>query len=294
MGQSLLQRLSSVLITTRNVERAQKKLNLEASKLIQWSTSKELTLPNEPAIRSVVNLMGESIAEGRWTEDKKKRIRDSRVDGTRKLVQGLLQQDRLPSVFVSASAIGIYGDPGESVVEESHEHGTGFLTDVCEEWEAEANKLAEHGVRVVNLRIGIVIGMNGGALQKLVPIFKCCLGGRLGSGRQWMSWIHESDLVSMIIWALENEEVSGPVNATAPNPIRNSEFTSALAKSIGRPALFPAPKFAVRLALGEFANSLFFSQRVVPAVAMNKGFAFQFPTIAGAIDDAINQEDKPK
>ena len=233
-------------------------------------------------------MMGESIADGRWSDERKKRIRESRVKGTRHLVDALIELGTLPKVMVSASAIGIYGDSGESIVEENHQHGSGFLTDVCQEWEEEANRLTQHGVRVVNLRIGIVLGAEGGAMEKMIPMFRWCLGGNLGSGKQWMAWIHLDDLLAMVCWAIENESVIGPLNATAPNPVRNSELTKALAKAVGRPAFLPAPKFGLRLVLGEFANSLFFSQRVVPAAALAGGFQFQFSDVKSALAEIVN------
>ncbi len=287
VGHSLVHRLDHVSVTSRNSTKARIQLGDSVEHVIQWDPAIEpLKLSPGPAFDSVVNLMGESIAEGRWTAEKKARIRNSRVEGTQKLVAALVESGNLPRVFVSASAIGIYGNCGEATVDESHRHGTGFLTDVCEDWESATEPLSKLGVRVVHLRIGIVLGDQGGALEKLKPLFRWCLGGPLGSGTQWMGWIHVQDLVAMILWSIKNDSVSGAVNATAPNPVRNSEFTKALAKSVGRPAILPVPRFALRLALGEFAESLFFSQRVVPAVALANGFDFLFPDIQTAIDAA--------
>ena len=243
--------------------------------------------PDETHFDKVVNLMGESIAEGRWTDAKKKRIFDSRVTGTRQLVDGLLATGKPPSVFVSASAIGIYGDSGEALVDESYPINDIFTSSVCQAWEAEANRLISHGTRVVCLRIAIVLGDGGGAIDKMLPIFKLGLGGKLGSGKQWMSWIHVDDLIGMINWSLENPNVSGPVNATSPEPARNAEFTQALAKAVSRPAFLPAPWFALRLVFGEFANELFFSQRIVPKVALDQGFKFKHPKLADAIADVV-------
>lgn len=290
VGQSLIKQLEHVCVTSRNRTKAMSKLGDSIDQVIEWDPSNEpLSLVDAPRFDCVVNLMGESIAEGRWTPEKKDRIRISRVEGTRKLVEALIASGNLPRVFVAASAIGIYGDSGESIVEEDHEHGTGFLTDVCEQWESATQRLSDHGVRVVHLRIGIVLGSQGGALEKLAPLFRWFLGGRLGNGKQWMAWIHVQDLVSLVLWAIENESVSGPVNATAPNPVRNSEFTRELAKSVGRPAILPASKFGVRLALGEFADSLFFSQRVIPAVALANGFQFRYPDVRSAINSALKK-----
>ena len=290
VGRELIKRLEDVVVTSRNAKRAQHKLGNANLKVIEWRdpASEGLQIPSDFKFDSVINMMGESIADGRWSDERKKRIRESRVKGTRHLVDALIELETLPKVMVSASAIGIYGDSGESIVEENHQHGSGFLTDVCQEWEEEANRLTQHGVRVVNLRIGIVLGAEGGAIEKMLPIFRWCLGGNLGSGKQWMAWIHLDDLLAMICWAIENESVSGPLNATAPNPVRNSELTKALAKAVGRPAFLPAPKFGLRLVLGEFANSLFFSQRVVPAAALAGGFQFQFSDVKSALAEIVN------
>lgn len=290
VGRELIKRLEDVVVTSRNAKRAQHKLGNANLKVIEWRdpASDGLQIPSDFKFDSVINMMGESIADGRWSDERKKRIRESRVKGTRHLVDALIESGTLPKVMVSASAIGIYGDSGESIVEENHQHGSGFLTDVCQEWEEEANRLTQHGVRVVNLRIGIVLGAEGGAMEKMIPMFRWCLGGNLGSGKQWMAWIHLDDLLAMVCWAIENESVSGPLNATAPNPVRNSELTKALAKAVGRPAFLPAPKFGLRLVLGEFANSLFFSQRVVPAAALAGGFQFQFSDVKSALAEIVN------
>ena len=290
VGRELCKRLGQVTITSRNRAAALSKFSRSQDGLdvIQWDASAEpIALPRDVHFKSVINMMGEPIAEGRWNSKKKKRIRASRIEGTHRLVEGIIESGKFPQVFVSASAIGIYGDAGEDVVEETNAHGAGFLTDVCVQWEQEAMRLQEHGVRVVCLRIGIVLGSQGGALEKMIPLFRLGLGGNLGNGNQWVAWIHIDDLVSLIEWSIENKSVSGPVNATAPNPVRNKELTKVLAAALKRPAFLPAPKFALRMALGEFAESLFFSQRVVPGVALNHGFQFQFSDIESAIKDLV-------
>jgi uncharacterized protein (TIGR01777 family) len=255
VGQYLLPKLDHAILTTRNIQRAKAKVGEHGNQFVKWSDG--LSLDPDLQVDSVINLMGESIAEGRWTEAKKKRIRTSRIDATQSLVAEILKLKRRPKVLVAASAVGIYGDPGETVVDESHPAADGFLADVCKDWESANLELEQHGVRVVLLRIGIVLGQGGGAMEKLLPLFKLGLGGNLGNGKQWVPWIHVEDLASMMLWAIENESVSGPVNGAAPNPVRNSEMTQAIAKAVGRFALIPAPKFALRLALGEFANSLY-------------------------------------
>ena len=277
-----------VIAVSRNADKAKSALGDDVHDVISWNpTKQDLDLSNEKApVEQVVNLMGESIAEGRWTAAKKKRIYDSRILGTRRLVDSLIATGTPPKVFVSASAIGIYGDSGEEIVHEDHQSDSNFTGSLCHEWEAEALRLAEHGTRVVCLRIGIVLGAEGGALEKMLPIFRLGVGGRIGAGKQWVAWIHVDDLVSMINWSLESN-VAGPVNATAPNPVRNSELTKQLAAAVNRPAFIPAPWFALRLALGEFANTLFFSQRVVPTVATDHGFKFKFPNLKSAIEEAV-------
>ncbi|QEG21380.1 TIGR01777 family oxidoreductase [Mariniblastus fucicola] len=287
VGGYLVPKLDRTILTTRDVERAKKKAGADGDEFLEWSD--DLKIDPTTKIESVVNLMGESIAEGRWTDEKKKRIRSSRIDSTRTLVDQILKLEQRPKVMVSASAVGIYGDPGEVIVDETYPPADNFLGDVCVDWENEALRLAEHGVRVVLIRIGIVLGRGGGAMEKMLPLFKMGLGGRLGSGKQWVPWIHVDDLAGMILWAIENDSVSGPVNASAPNPVRNSEMTQAIAKAVGRFAILPAPKFALRIALGEFANSLFSSQRVVPGVANEKGYSFQHSTIESALDEIVDK-----
>jgi hypothetical protein len=238
------------------------------------------------SIRAVINLMGEPVS-GRWTERKKNQIRQSRVTGTRNLIEGLVGCERIPEVMISASAVGYYGDCGEAKITESNPPTNDFLGQVCQAWEQEANRLATHGTRIVNLRIGIVLDKNGGALKEMLPIFRLGLGGRLGSGQQWFPWIQLDDLVALIEFCLDHP-IHGPVNATAPNPVRNREFTERLAQQLGRIAFLPAPGFALKLALGEFANSLLSSQRVVPDKALAAGFEFQFPELSGALRASLS------
>ncbi len=288
VGNHLLPMLDDVIVTSRNAARAKQKLPAGVE-VVQWDPmAGPVELPADKRISAVVNLMGDSIAEGRWNAAKKKRIRDSRVLGTQNLIRGLIDSEQKPDVFVSASAVGFYGDAGEAVVTESHPAGKGFLTDVSRQWEEAADEIADSGVRVVKLRIGIVLGPDGGALEKMIPLFKLGLGGKLGSGNQWFPWIHVTDLARMIQWAISTPSANGAFNATAPAPVRNAEFTQQLAKSVNRWAVLPAPKFGLKLALGEFANSLFFSQNVVPEKALAEGFEFQFSELPAALTDIVN------
>lgn len=288
VGRYVIERVDDPVVTSRNRQGALNKLGDSVSDVIQWSPQSDpLVLDPKMNCRAVVNLMGDSIAEGRWTEEKKKSIRDSRVEGTLKLVEAVSKLEKKPDVFVSASAVGFYGDPGDAEVTESHPMGEGYLPEVCKQWEDAADTVAALGVRVVKLRIGIVLGRDGGALEKMIPLFKLGLGGKLGSGKQWFPWIHVEDLAGMIDWAIRTPTASGVYNATAPNPVTNGQFTAALAKSLNRWAILPAPKLGLRIALGEFANSLFFSQRVIPERAVEEGYNFQFAELDGAIEDVI-------
>ena len=277
VGKQLAKSHPNILVSSRNPDSARKKLAGHVTDVVPWTAGQEAVdlNPFEP-IDAVVNLAGESVAEGRWSESKKKRIYDSRVVGTRKLVQSIKQMDRKPSVLISASAVGIYGNTGDHEVDETHASGTGFLADTCVDWEREAKAIEDAGIRLCILRIGIVMSLQGGALARMLPIFKSGLGGRLGNGRQYFPWIHIQDLVSMISWAIENENARGIYNATAPVPVTNREFTRQLSVALSRPAFLPVPAFALRLALGEFATSLFDSQKVVPQAAKRDGFKFRF------------------
>lgn len=236
-----------------------------------------------------VHLAGESIAGGRWTEEKKRRIRDSRVEGTRLLSQTLAGLRDKPSVLVSASAIGFYGDRGDEVLTESSAPGDDFLSRVCREWEDETRAAAEAGVRVVNLRIGLVLSREGGALERMLTPFKLGAGGRIGSGEQYMSWVALDDLVGIIKRALSDESLSGPVNAVAPQPVTNAQFTKALGRALNRPTVLPVPAFAARLAFGEMADALLLSSaRVEPRRLTDAGHSFAHPGIDGALRHVLN------
>lgn len=230
----------------------------------------------------IIHLAGEPVAQ-RWTPEAKNNIRDSRVIGTRNLVSAIGKLLHRPKTLICASAVGIYGDRGDEILLESAKAASGFLPDVCSAWEAEADRAIEHGLRVVKIRIGIVLGADGGALASMTPLFRAGVGGVLGSGKQWMSWIHVDDLVGMIQFAAENQSVSGVLNGVAPNPVTNREFTSNLASALHRPAFLPAPEFVVKLVYGEMAQILFASQRVQPQAALKAGFQFQFPQLPAAL-----------
>jgi uncharacterized protein (TIGR01777 family) len=240
-----------------------------------------------PETDAVVNLAGEPIAEGRWTSPRKATILASRIDATRVVVEAIRTAATRPRVLVNASAIGFYGPRGDETLDEAAPAGEGFLAEVCRRWEAEAFRARDLDVRVVALRFGVVLGPGGGALAKMLLPFRACLGGRLGSGKQWMSWIHRDDVVGLVLAALGADAYAGPVNATAPTPVRNRDFTAALARAVHRPAMLPVPGIALRLALGEMASMLLTGQRVVPAAATAAGFVFRHPELDAALAASV-------
>ncbi|MFQ5418350.1 MAG: TIGR01777 family oxidoreductase, partial [Myxococcota bacterium] len=225
------------------------------------------------------------IFAGRLSAARRRRIRRSRIDSTAALVRALaeLPESRRPRVLVCASAVGFYGDRGEERLDEDSAPGTGFLSEICCDWEAAAGGGREHGVRVVQLRLGVVLAREGGALSRMATAFRMGAGGRLGSGRQWFSWIHIDDAVALILSVLADPCYSGPVNATAPEPVRNAELTRALARQLRRPALLPVPAFALRAALGELSGELLGSRHVTPARALAAGFEFALPELGLAL-----------
>ncbi|MEO8050622.1 MAG: TIGR01777 family oxidoreductase [Acidobacteriota bacterium] len=233
---------------------------------------------------AVVNLAGEPIVQ-RWTAAARERILNSRVQGTHSLVDALRQLP--PAVLVSASAIGYYGSRGDEILTEDSPAASDFLGQVAIDWEREARAAEQFGVRVVILRSGIVLGPGGGALAQMLPPFRLGVGGRLGTGEQWMSWIALDDLVSLIEFAILSPDLSGPVNAVAPNPVTNSVFTRELAAALHRPAIIPVPAFALKILFGEMSQALLASQRVIPQAALRAGFQFQFPQLGEALRNAI-------
>ncbi len=243
-----------------------------------WNTSERPPLNSVPRMDAVIHLAGEPVAQ-RWTPAVKHRIYDSRVEGTRNLLAALRDLKHKPRVLISASAIGYFGDRGDEVLTEASGKGTGFLADVCADWEREATKAREFGCRVVPVRIAAVLGRDGGALPRMAKPFQLGLGGKLGTGRQWMSWVHVNDLVRLLTFAAETEDVCGPLNGTSPEPVTNAAFTKALGRALHKPAPWSIPKFAMKLAVGELADFLFDSARVLPEAAVRAGFCFQFPEL---------------
>jgi len=234
---------------------------------------------------AVIHLAGEPVAQ-RWNAQVKERVRASRIDGTRNLVLALSKLPNRPQTLICASAIGYYGSRGDEVLTESSGPGSDFLAEVCAAWERTAREAEGLGIRVVSIRIGIVLDARGGALARMLPPFRLGAGGKLGSGRQWMSWIHLTDLAALFRYALVNP-ISGPINGVAPNSATNSDFTRALAAALHRPAIFPMPAIALKLMFGEMSEVLLSSQRVRPQAAESAGFRFQFPDLSPALADLL-------
>lgn len=232
----------------------------------------------------VFHLAGESIASGRWNDEKKRKIRESRVRGTQLLAKTLAQLTDRPGTLITASAIGYYGNRGDEVLTEQSRAGTGFLSDVCVEWEDATTPASAAGIRVVLARFGIILDKKGGALAKMLPPFRMGIGGRIGDGKQWMSWIALDDVIAGLQFVAENQRISGPVNFVAPNPVTNAEFTKSLGKVLSRPTLFPVPAFGARLAFGEMADALLLSsQRVEPVCLKIENYSFRFSNLDAAL-----------
>jgi uncharacterized protein len=251
----------------------------------RWQTPAKMDLTGHAA---VINLAGESI-DRRWTAGNRRRFHESRVGLTRQLVShlGELPTSMRPTVLINASAVGIYGDRADEKLDENAAHGSGYLADLCREWEQAAFPARALGVRVVTPRIGVVLGRRGPAFEKLRLVFKAGLGGRLGSGRQWMPWIHVADLRAALLHALLTETLTGAVNCTAPHPERNADFTRKFARALHRPALIPVPGFALKLGLGGFGGALLAGQRTQPLALQEAGFHFRFPTLELALADLL-------
>lgn len=277
--QQLEQQGHEVVVLTRNVPKAALILGSKC-KYFQWADT--TTPPPAEAfqgVEGIINLMGESIGEKKWSEEQKKKILNSRVIGTAKLLEAVSKLEKKPKVLVSTSAIGIYGNRRAEELDENSAPGSGFLAEVCKAWEGEANKAQKLGLRVAIIRVGVVMGKNGGALTKMVPLFKLGVGGKLGSGDQYMSWVHVEDLAAMFVTALTDESISGPYNGTAPYPATNSDFTKVLGKVLRRPAILPAPEFALKTILGEMSAIVLEGQKVLPKKFKEKNFHYRYPTL---------------
>ncbi len=248
----------------------------------RWDAGQAPPLDSVPTFEAIIHLAGEPIAQ-RWNSDVRRRIRESRVEGTRQLVTAISKLRYKPSVLVSASAVGYYGDRGDEILTESSGPGSDFLAQLCVDWEREALHAREVGLRVVLIRIATVLGREGGALKQMLTPFRLGIGGKFGNGRQWVTWIHVDDLIQLLIFSAENSSVEGPLNGSAPRPVSNAEFTRVLAAAVHRPAVFRIPKFALKLALGDVAEFVFKSERVIPEATERAGFGFQYPEIEAAL-----------
>ncbi|MEQ1876084.1 MAG: TIGR01777 family oxidoreductase [Bdellovibrionia bacterium] len=273
-----------LLLLSRDPSNAEKKLALKA-KYIKWPPPAQ----SLEATDAVIHLLGESIAEKRWTAAQKKEIRDSRVESTRELVTQLKALKKPPRILLAASAVGYYGSRGNEVLTENSKPAADFLAEVCVEWEREAQAYESIG-RTVRVRTGVVLSAKGGAFPKMMMPFNLGAGGKLGTGEQWFSWIHLSDLIAIYKHLLRANHISGPVNAVAPNPVTNKDMTDKVSKHLGRPALLPVPRFALRLAVGEMADAILASERVKPAVLESSGFHFRYPELSGALNELLPKQ----
>lgn len=285
VGQHLAARIPEAILVGRGIEKIQKMFGKREVR--RWDGSGNAGPSFLEGVDTVFHLAGESVFHGRWNALKKERIRASRIDGTRHLVDIISQAKNRPATLICSSAVGYYGSRGDERLTESSAPGDDFLAKVCVDWEKEALRAEEFGVRVVLVRTGVVLGPDGGALAQMLPLFKYGLGGRLGSGRQYMPWIHIDDLIGAMLFARGASNLRGPVNVVAPNPLSNREFTHALASSLHRPAIFPVPGFALKIVLGEFANVLLGSQRAVPEVLQQAGYTYVFPELKAALHDLL-------
>ena len=284
---ALRSRGDSVTVLTRNTDKAAKTFS-DATRILLWApgVAGEWKSAIDGA-HAVVHLAGEPIAEERWTDEYKKRIHDSRVLGTRDIVSAIEAAEKKPTVLLSASAVGYYGDTGESEVDERSPAGDDFLADTCTEWEREAQRAEASGTRVVITRMGIVLAEDGGALEKLLTPFKMFAGGPVGNGEQWFPWVHIDDVVGIMLHAIDNAEVTGVLNAVSPGIVRNRDFAVALGEALRRPARFSVPAFVVKLALGELGETLLGGQRAHPVRTLESGYAFRYETINAALGDLV-------
>jgi len=251
-----------------------------------WNIKEAPPLDSMPRLDAVVHLAGEPVAQ-HWTAEVKRRIHDSRVIGTRKLVSAIGELDYKPSVLVSSSAVGYYGSRGDEILTEQSAPGSDFLAQVCRDWELEAVRARDFGLRVVPIRTGIVLGRNGGALKQMLPPFRLGLGGKLGNGKQWMPWIHLEDLVRLFIFAAESQEVSSPLNGVR-EPVTNAAFTRELGRALHRPTVFSIPKFGLKAAFGEMSEALLSSARAIPQATEKAGFPYKFNDLRSALNDAVS------
>ncbi len=290
IGSALSRELRSaghkVIVTTRQ--------RTDAKEMLSWNPPEPISHDIISDIDAVINLAGEPIASERWTKRRKKLIMSSRINATSALVQSMQNADPKPKVFISASAIGYYGPHGDEYIREDSPSSSGFLAEVCRAWETEALKAEDLGIRVVTLRIGAVLEADGGALPRMTIPFRLFAGGPAGNGKQWFSWIHKADLTGIIKHALGNNIISGPVNATAPHPVTNKEFSAALGKALDRPSFLAVPGIVIKLALGDLGDIILTGQRVLPEKALKTGYNFQYKEVNEALRAIFSNKQKLK
>ncbi len=282
----LVQRGHEVLVVTRDTRGHIAKPGL---RYLPWDTSEWQRAIAD--VHGIINLCGEPIAARPWSEEQKRRLQESRVQTTRRLIDAVKSlSSRKPSLLINASAIGYYGSRGDERLTEQAVSGPGFLAEICRSWEAEAKRAEALGMRVIRLRVGLVVAPGGGALAKMLPPFRAFVGGPVGNGRQWISWIHRDDVVGLIDWLLGRQEISGAVNATAPEPVTMKQFCRELGRALHRPSWMPVPAPILRLALGEMAELLLTGQRVIPQVALDGAYPFKFMELASAFQASLIED----
>jgi uncharacterized protein len=289
IGKKLVKKLDEkgheIVVLTRNKETARFHIPIHCE-IQQWDPDNNpLSTNSLKDIDAVINLSGENIASSFWTENKKRKLMDSRIISVRRIIQAMEAMNKKPSVFISASAVGFYGNRKNEELQETSSAGEGFLSKVCQSWENEITESKKLGIRTVIFRLGMVLGHDGGALEKIMPAFKLGLGGKLGDGSQWMSWIHINDFVDMIVYSIENSSINGIINAVSPNPVKNIEFTKTLGRMVKRPTILPVPSIALKVALRDLSDLLLYSQRVSAEKICKSGFKFTYPTIENAFEE---------
>ena len=280
LSRTLVQQGHELLVLTRQFRPPRESIRFLAWQTNDWQ--RELS-----TVEGVINLAGESLAAKRWSPQQKQVLTSSRLHTTRALIEAVAASQHRPAVWINASAVGYYGARNDEPLTETDLPGRGFLAELCQAWEREAQRAEPLGVRVVRLRIGLVLGPGGGALAKMVPPFRACVGGPFGSGRQWISWIHRDDVIGLIEWALTQPHVSGAVNATAPTPVTMRDFCRALGRTLHRPSWAPVPAVVLRALLGEMSELLLTGQRVMPAVAQQRGYTFRRPELHAALEACL-------
>lgn len=288
--ESLIKKNYEVIVFSRDTKRA-KLLLPEVTKFVSWDYAKPSEWKSEiDNSFAIIHLAGIALFESRWDEGFKHKILESRELSTKNLVSAIGSSINKPKVFISASGIGIYGDRADEILKEDSLIGDDFLARVCKAWESESIKAEKYGVRSVQIRTGLVLSSEGGALKKMLPVFKMFLGGSLGNGKQWSSWLHIQDIVNIYLYALENETIAGPINAASTNPVTMKDFSGTLGKVLNRPSLFPVPKFILKLVVGEAAEVVLGSQRAIPDKLIKSGYKFKFDKLEEALFDLLNKK----